>query len=59
MRKFFVYYKQYYYCDGGEFYTTIIEVNSDERANEETFNKKLNGCGSSNKKVLSWSLIEE
>ena len=59
MRKYFIYFKHCYLDSNDEFSTTTIELKSDEKANEETFNRKLNSAGCGNKTVLSWSLIEE
>lgn len=59
MRKFYVLYKcllgyQYQY---GEY---TITLNESEKANQETFNKKLmSEIGGTAKIVITWSLIEE
>ena len=59
MRKFLVYYRAYQYCGEYEYYTNEIILNPNEKANTETFEKKVNSVGCSGKEVLSWSLIEE
>lgn len=62
VRTFFIYYQFYQICSGyGKYtyHTCNISLNSNEKANRETFNKILNGLGEYDKEVLSWSLIEE
>lgn len=58
MRKFYV---RYEYSLGGPRYgNIIITLETNEKANPEIFNKKLmTYMGRVDKKVLSWSLIEE
>lgn len=58
MRKFLVYYRHWVPYEF-EYYTCEIELNTGEKANTETFEKKVNSVGCSGKEVLSWSLIEE
>lgn len=58
MRKFLVCYRTYSGCGEYEYYTTVITLNKDEKANPGTFDKILNGLGRFNKEILSWSLIE-
>lgn len=66
MRKFYVIYR-YIICDikynilgGNQYGEHIITLNENEKANQETFNKKLmTDLGGVNKTVLTWSLIEE
>lgn len=61
-RTFFIYYRVYQIHSGYGKYiynTCNISLNSNEKANRETFNKILNGICESDKEVLSWSLIEE
>ena len=58
MRKFYVIYE--YNLGGPQYGKTVITLLADEKANIETFNKKLlNRLGSARKEVLSWSLIED
>ena len=59
MRKFLVYYRLYQYCGEYEYCTNEIVLKPNEKANTETFEKKVNSVGCSGKEVLSWSLIEE
>ena len=62
VRTFFIYYRVYRVYSGcGKYiyHTCNISLNSNEKANCETFNKILNGIGEYDKEVLSWSLIEE
>lgn len=58
MRKFYVRYE--YSLGGTQYGNIIITLEENEKANPEVFNKKLmNDVGGVDKKVLSWSLIEE
>ena len=58
MRKFYVIYR--YILGGYQYGEYIITLNKNEKANQETFNKKLMAdIGGANKTVLTWSLIEE
>lgn len=58
MRKFYVVYE--YDLGEPKYGKTIITLLADEKANIETFNKKLlNRLGGVRKEVLSWSLIED
>ena len=59
MRKFLVFYRVYQYCGEYEYYRSKVELNPDEKANTETFEKKLNAWGVGGKEALSWSLIEK
>ena len=59
MRKFLVYYRTYQYYGEYEYYTNEIILNIDEKANTETFEKKVDSVGYDGKEILSWSLIEE
>lgn len=59
MRKFLVYYRMHQVYDVYEYYRSKVELELDEKANLETFEKKINSLGCSGKEVLSWSLIEE
>lgn len=59
MRKFYVRYEyNMYSLAGSEYSNTIIVLNPDEKANVETFSKKLNDY-MRYVKIISWSLIEE
>ena len=58
MRTFLVYYR-IHLCSEYEYYRSKVELNLDEKANTETFEKKVNSWGVGGKEVLSWSLIEE
>lgn len=58
MRKFFVIYR--YKLGGNQYGEYIITLKENEKANQETFNKKLmDEIGGINKTVITWSLIEE
>lgn len=58
MRKFYVIYR--YILGGNQYGEYIIILNENEKANQETFNKKLMAdIGGVDKTVLTWSLIEE
>ena len=58
MRKFYVVYR-YILC-GNQYGEYIISLNENEKANQETFNKKLMAdIGGTDKTVITWSLIEE
>lgn len=59
MRKFLVYYRMHLVYGEYEYYRSKVELNPDEKANTETFEKKVNSWGCSGKEVLSWSLIED
>ena len=59
MRRFLVCYRTYSGCGEYEYYTTVIALNKDEKANPGTFDKLFNGPGRCNKEILSWNLIEE
>ena len=63
MRKFLVYYRMYQYGSGEYVYcSTKVGLECDEKANTETFIKKLNmevALIKVFKEVLSWSLIED
>ena len=59
MRKFLVYYRLYLPYGEYEYHTNEIVLNRGEKANVETFDKKLNVVDGWNKEILSWSLIEE
>ena len=59
MRKFYVIYRYILGVDD-QYGEHIITLKENEKANQETFNKKLMAeIGGVNKKVLTWSLIEE
>ena len=56
MRKFYVRYEYNWLSPAGpEYGNTIFALKENERANIETFNKKLKDY----MRVISWSLIEE
>lgn len=58
MRNFFVIYR--YKLGGNQYGEYIITLKENEKANQETFNKKLmDDIGGINKTVITWSLIEE
>lgn len=57
MRKFLVLYR--YYLSGYRFIERIISLEQNEKANQETFNKKLRDYEDLEKTAVSWSLIEE
>lgn len=58
MRKFYVIYR--YILSGNQYGEYIISLKENEKANQETFNKKLMAeIGGTDKTVISWSLIEE
>lgn len=67
MRKFYVIYRyllcsdiRYNILGGNQYGEHIITLNENEKANQETLNKKLMAdLGGVNKTVLTWSLIEE
>ena len=59
MRKFLVYYRMHIIYGEYEYHTNEIVLDCGEKANAETFEKKINSVGCSGKTVLSWSLIEE
>ena len=59
MRKFLVYYRNHLVYGEYEYFRSKVELELDEKANLETFEKKINSWGCSGKEVLSWSLIEE
>ena len=59
MRKFLVYYRMHLIYGEYEYCTNEIVLDYGEKANTETFEKKVNSVGCSGKEVLSWSLIEE
>ena len=59
MRKFLVYYRMHLVYGEYEYYTGEVVLNTEEKANIETFENKLNSQGCGGKKVLAWSLIEE
>lgn len=53
MRKFYVRYE--YRLGGPQYGNTTVILEADEKANVETFNKKLKDY----MRIISWSLIEE
>jgi hypothetical protein len=56
MRKFYVRYEYNWHTHAGpEYGNTTIALTAGEKANIETFNKKLKDW----MRVISWSLIEE
>jgi hypothetical protein len=57
MRNFYIRYE--YSLGGPRYENIIISLENNEKANPETFNKKLDAIGGVKKKVLSWSLIED
>lgn len=58
MRKFYVIYR--YILGGSQFGEYIITLKENEKANQETFNKKLmSDIDGTDKTVITWSLIEE
>lgn len=58
MRKFYVIYR--YILGDNQYGEYIISLNENEKANQETFNKKLmSDIGGTDKMVITWSLIEE
>ena len=59
MRKFLVCYRNHWLY--GEYVdrTNEVVLNTDEKANVETFENKLKEVGTLRKEILSWSLIEE
>ena len=57
MRTFYVRYE--YFLGGPQYGNTIISLENNEKANPETFNKKLKDIGGCRKNILSWSLIED
>ena len=59
MRKFLVYYRYHLVYGEYEYCTKEIVLNTDEKANAETFEYKLNESGMWRREILSWSLIEE
>lgn len=59
MRKFLVYYRIYCGCGEYDYCTKRFVLNTGEKANEKTFESKLNELGIWHKEILSWSLIEE
>lgn len=59
MRTFLVYYRTHQVYGEYEYYRSKVELNPDEKANTETFEKKLNAWGVGGKEALSWSLIEK
>ena len=59
MRIFLVYYRIHLVYGEYEYYRSKVELNPDEKAKTETFEKKVNSWGVGGKEVLSWSLIEE
>ena len=59
MRKFLVFYRMHQVYGEYEYYRSTVDLNTDEKANTETFEKKLNAWGVGGKEVLSWSLIEK
>lgn len=59
MRKFLVYYRIHLVYGEYDYRTKRFVLNIGEKANEETFESKLNELGIWRKEILSWSLIEE
>jgi hypothetical protein len=60
MKKFYVTYREYTHCAEYAYYSIMITLNQNEKANPLTFNDKLKEKGLCNyKEIMSWSLIEE
>lgn len=59
MRKFLVCYRMYLTCGNYDYCTKRFVLNADEKANEETFERKFNELGEWHREILAWSLIEE
>lgn len=59
MRTFYVVFRTHLVYGEYEYYTVFINLNENEKANLETFNKKINKIDGAKKQVLSWSLNEE
>lgn len=59
MRKFLVHSRIHQVYGEYVHFRDIVELNHDEKANEETFERKVNPCGVRGVEVMSWSLIEE
>ena len=59
MRSFYVVYRERVVYGEYEYYTVFITLNENEKANLETFNKKINKIDGAKKQVLSWSLNEK
>ena len=58
MRKFYVFYRVSKYGGGYKYYSVAFTLNEDDKANKDTFNKKLSKlAGKASREVLSWSLI--
>lgn len=60
MRKFNVVYREFTRCAEYAYYSVVITLNQNEKANPLTFDAKLKEKGLCNyKEIMSWSLIEE
>ena len=46
-------------CGNYDYCTKRFVLNADEKANEETFERKFNELGEWHREILAWSLIEE
>ena len=58
MRNFLVLYRMHQVYGEYEYYRSNVELEPGEKANLETFEKKVNSWGCAGKEVLSWSLVE-
>lgn len=59
MRTFYVVFRTHLVYGEYSYNTTFITLNENEKANLETFNKKINEEGGLKKFVMSWSLNED